>query len=138
MPPKVAAAYRKAAALEPDHAPTYNGLGNALREERKFPEAIAAYEALGLRLVMGERDGVRFRDAYDGTWYVNCHCNGGVFNLGHRNPSVLAALRTALETDEIDVGNHHLVSGWKARLGARPGAVTSFRSGPTSRPPPIV
>ena len=83
---------------------------------------VAAYEALGLRLVMGERSGVRFRDAYDGTWYINCHCNGGVFNLGHRHPAVVAAVRSAL--DHLDVGNHHLVSGWRAALAERLAATT--------------
>lgn len=78
---------------------------------------VEAYRALGLELVMGERTGVRFRDAYDGRWFVNCHCNGGVFNLGHRHPAVVAAVREAL--DSLDVGNHHLVSGWRAKLAQR-------------------
>jgi len=76
-----------------------------------------ALEALGVRVVVGEREGARFRDAYSGRWYWNCHCNGGVFNLGHRHPRVVAALREAL--DHLDVGNHHLVSGWRARLAAQ-------------------
>ncbi len=83
---------------------------------------VDAYRALGLELVMGERDGVRFRDAYDGRWYVNCHCNGGVFNLGHRHPTVVRAVRDAL--DHLDVGNHHLVSGWRAALAEGLAATT--------------
>jgi putrescine aminotransferase len=73
-----------------------------------------ALEAIGVDLVIGEREGPRFRDAYTGRWYWNCHCNGGVFNLGHRHPAVIAAVREGL--DHLDVGNHHLVSGWRARL----------------------
>jgi putrescine aminotransferase len=73
-----------------------------------------ALEAIGVDLVMGEREGARFRDAYSGRWFWNCHCNGGVFNLGHRHPRVVAALREAL--DHLDLGNHHLISGWRARL----------------------
>jgi acetylornithine/succinyldiaminopimelate/putrescine aminotransferase len=73
-----------------------------------------ALEAIGVDLVMGEREGARFRDAYTGRWYWNCHCNGGVFNLGHRHPAVVAAVREGL--DLLDVGNHHLISGWRARL----------------------
>ncbi len=76
-----------------------------------------ALRAIGVEIVIGERDGARFRDAYDGSWYWNCHCNGGVFNLGHRHPHVVAALRDAL--DELDVGNHHLFSGRRARLAER-------------------
>jgi len=84
---------------------------------------VDAYRSLGLELVMGDREGVRFRDAYDGRWFVNCHCNGGVFNLGHRHPAVVAAVREAL--DSLDVGNHHLVSGWRAKLAERLAATTS-------------
>lgn len=86
---------------------------------------VAAYEALGLDLVMGERAGARFRDAFDGRWYVNCHSNGGVFNLGHLNPTVVAAVRDAL--GRVDIGNHHLVSGWRAALAARLVATTDGR-----------
>ncbi len=86
------------------------------------PGKVAAFAALGLDIVMGERRGARFRDAFSGTWYYNCHCNGGVFNLGHRHPAVVAAVRGALE--ELDIGNHHFVSGWRARLAERLAATT--------------
>jgi acetylornithine/succinyldiaminopimelate/putrescine aminotransferase len=83
---------------------------------------VDTYRALGLELVMGERAGAVFADAYDGTRYVNCHANGGVFNLGHRHPAVVAAVRHAL--DHLDIGNHHLVSGWRAALAERLAATT--------------
>jgi putrescine aminotransferase len=81
-----------------------------------------ALQAMGIDIVIGEREGARFRDAYSGRWYWNCHCNGGVFNLGHRHPEAVRALREAL--DHLDVGNHHLISGWRARLGAQLAAST--------------
>jgi len=81
-----------------------------------------ALEAMGVDLVMGEREGARFRDAYTDRWYWNCHCNGGVFNLGHRHPAVVAAVREGL--DHLDVGNHHLISGWRARLAEQLGEST--------------
>jgi acetylornithine aminotransferase len=81
-----------------------------------------ALEAIGVEIVVGERLGPRFRDAFTGRWYWNCHCNGGVFNLGHRHPRILAALREGL--DHLDVGNHHLVSGWRARLAEQLAAST--------------
>lgn len=87
------------------------------------PGKVAAYRSLGLKLVMGERQGIGFRDAFDDRWYVNAHCNGGVFNLGHRNPAVIEALRNALEF--LDIGNHHLVSGWRAQLAERLSATTN-------------
>ena len=74
-------------------------------------------EEIGVDIVIGEREGARFRDAYSGRWYWNCHCNGGVFNLGHRHPRVVGAMRDAL--DHLDVGNHHLISGWRASLAER-------------------
>lgn len=86
---------------------------------------VRALEAIGIEIVVGEREGARFRDAYTGRWYWNCHCNGGVFNLGHRNPSVVAAVRAAL--DHLDVGNHHLVSGWRARLAEQLATSTGGR-----------
>ncbi len=84
-----------------------------------------ALEALGVEVVVGEREGARFRDAYSGRWFWNCHCNGGVFNLGHRHPRVVGALREAL--DHLDVGNHHLVSGWRAKLAEQLAASTGGR-----------
>jgi putrescine aminotransferase len=84
-----------------------------------------ALQAIGVDVVVGEREGARFRDAYSGRWYWNCHNNGGVFNLGHRHPRVVAALRDAL--DELDVGNHHLISGWRARLATQLSASTDDR-----------
>ncbi len=83
---------------------------------------VAAYEAMGLHLVMGDRSGTRFRDAFGDRWLYNCHCNGGVFNLGHRHAAVVAAVRDALE--QLDIGNHHLVSGWRAILAERLAATT--------------
>ncbi len=93
--------------------------------EHVNPGKVAAFEALGLDLVMGERSGSRFRDAFSGRWFYNCHCNGGVFNLGHRHPQVIDAVRDGL--DHLDIGNHHLVSGWRARLAERLAATTGGR-----------
>ncbi len=86
------------------------------------PGKVAAFDAMGVDLVMGERSGARFRNAFDGRWLYNCHCNGGVFNLGHRHPIVVDAVRDAL--DALDIGNHHLVSGWRAKLAERLVATT--------------
>ena len=86
---------------------------------------VRALDALGVQIVVGEREGGRFRDAYSGRWYWNCHCNGGVFNLGHRHPGVITAVREGL--DHLDVGNHHLLSGWRARLAEQLSASTGNR-----------
>ncbi|MEO8092821.1 MAG: aminotransferase class III-fold pyridoxal phosphate-dependent enzyme [bacterium] len=89
------------------------------------PGKVAFFSELGLDLIPGERGGVRFSDAYSGRSYLNCHCNGGVFNLGHRNPRLIAALRGAL--DDLDLGNHHLISGWRAKLAERLAETTGGR-----------
>ncbi|MDH5374152.1 MAG: aminotransferase class III-fold pyridoxal phosphate-dependent enzyme, partial [Acidimicrobiia bacterium] len=81
------------------------------------PAKVEFFNRLGIDLVMGDRRGARFQDAFTGRWYYNCHSNGGVFNLGHRNEAVAQALRSGL--DELDVGNHHLISGWRSVLGDR-------------------
>ncbi len=86
------------------------------------PGKVALFRELDLRFVMGERGGSTFTDAYTGDRLYNCHCNGGVFNLGHRNEAVLRAVSEALES--VDIGNHHLVSGLRARLAERLGATT--------------
>jgi len=101
--------------------------GDAMRAyaEHLSRGKVETFEALGVDIVLGRRDGPFFFDAYDGRRFYNCHCNGGVFNLGHRHPAIVAALRGSL--DEIDVGNHHLVSGWKAALGARLAVTTGGR-----------
>src|SRR5262249_2932200 len=80
---------------------------------------------VGGELVMGERSGAPFADAFSGRWYWNCHSNVGAHNLGHRHPAVVAALKSAL--DHLDVGNQHLVSGVRAHLAARLGATTAGR-----------
>ena len=70
---------------------------------------------------MGSAHGVAVPERVRRRWLYNCHCNGGVFNLGHRHPAVVAAVREAL--DHLDIGNHHLVSGWRAPLAERLAAI---------------
>ena len=66
----------------------------------------------GNDVVLGRRAGGRFEDRRSGRWLWNCHSNGGVFNFGHRNPTVIAAVTSAL--DQVDIGNHHTPSPWRA------------------------
>lgn len=94
----------------------------AVFREHVAPHKLAYYERLGLRLVMGARGGIWFEDAYSGRRFINCHSNGGVFNLGHRNPRVTRAVADAL--NDLDIGNHHFPSGHRARLAARLAATT--------------
>jgi acetylornithine/succinyldiaminopimelate/putrescine aminotransferase len=78
------------------------------------PHRVRALRALGVDLVIGRREGYRLWDL-GGRALLDFHLNGGVFNLGHRNPELVAALTEALET--LDIGNHHFPSVERAALG---------------------
>lgn len=77
------------------------------------PDRVRFLTAAGIDLVMGHRQGYRIADV-DGRELIDVHLNGGVFNLGHRNPEVIAALQDALLT--LDIGNHHFPSTERAQL----------------------
>ncbi len=51
--------------------------------------------------------------------------HGGVFNLGHRNPAVISAVRSTLAV--ADIGNHHLPSPLRSELAMRLAATTDNR-----------
>lgn len=85
------------------------------------------FKMFGLDFVFGRRERAYVWDATSGKRLINCHCNGGVFNLGHRNPKVIAALTRALK--ELDIGNHHFISEQRAMLAEKlaelmPGDIT--------------
>jgi len=81
-----------------------------------MPARVAAWENLGVPLVIGRREGYRLWDL-DGHELLDLHLNGGTFNLGHRPREPLEALRTALES--LDVGNHHFPSEARGELAER-------------------
>jgi len=61
----------------------------------------------GIDLVIDRREGYLLWDM-DGRRLIDVHLNGGTYNLGHRNPEVIAALKTAM--GHFDIGNHHFPS----------------------------
>ena len=63
---------------------------------------VQTYQKYRMVLVPGERQGVYIHDL-DGRRFMNMHCNGGVFNLGHRPESTAQALRDAMAT--MDMGS---------------------------------
>jgi putrescine aminotransferase len=75
------------------------------------------YGMVDLNFVLGRREGPWMWDITGEKKLINCHCNGGVFNLGHRHPEILKVMRAAL--DELDIGNHHLMSEQRAMLGQK-------------------
>ncbi|MFN8212361.1 MAG: aminotransferase class III-fold pyridoxal phosphate-dependent enzyme [Candidatus Nanopelagicales bacterium] len=82
-------------------------------QEFVCPDRVRFLSSAGIDLVIGRREGYRIWDL-DGRELIDIHLNGGVFNLGHRNPQVIAALTSALET--LDIGNHHFPSVERAEL----------------------
>ena len=81
------------------------------------PNKLAYYQRMGLQMVMGKREGIWFEDAYTKLRLINCHCNGGVFSLGHCNPRVTGPVAEAL--GKLDIGNHHFVSAQRTQLASR-------------------
>jgi len=86
------------------------------------PGRVSVFRQMGLDFVPGRRAGVWMWDVDGSRKLLNCRCSGGVFNLGHRPPRVVAALKAAL--DEIDVGDHMLLDEMRAALGKRLAALT--------------
>jgi len=76
------------------------------------PHKAAAYQALGMDLVQGRREGVRVWDL-DGRDYINLRSSGGVFNFGHHPRFAVEALTSALA--EHDMGDWLLPSARRAR-----------------------
>lgn len=74
------------------------------------------YREFGWDIIEGKREGIFFWDI-DGKRYFDCHVCGGVYNLGHRHPAVIGAVKNAL--DHLDLGNHHLVSPDRVRLAKK-------------------
>ncbi len=72
------------------------------------------FQAAGIDFVMGRREGPFIWDVAGRTRLIDCHCNGGVYNLGHRHPELIETLIASLR--ELDIGNHHLISEQRAAL----------------------
>lgn len=74
------------------------------------------FKKYGMDFVMGSRDGSYIHDIDGAKKLFNLHCNGGVFNLGHRNTELIDILKDSLT--DLDIGNHHLMSRERAELAA--------------------
>lgn len=79
------------------------------------------WQDLGVDLVIGRREGYYLYDL-TGKRLMDLHLNGGTYNLGHRNPEVIEALKEALEV--FDIGNHHFPSVCRAELAEKLNACT--------------
>jgi acetylornithine/succinyldiaminopimelate/putrescine aminotransferase len=70
----------------------------------------------GVDLVIDRREGYHLWDM-SGRRLIDMHLNGGTYNLGHRNPEVVAAFKEAI--DFFDIGNHHFPSVARTALAKR-------------------
>ncbi|MGD9078405.1 MAG: aspartate aminotransferase family protein [Desulfobacterales bacterium] len=77
---------------------------------------VAVFQKYGIDFVTGRREGTYLWDIDGKKRLFNLHCNGGVFNLGHRNPELIDLLKASLDGLELDIGNHHLISKYRAEL----------------------
>lgn len=59
---------------------------------------------MGIDLVIDRREGYHLFDM-DGRRLIDLHLNGGTYNLGHRHPELVEALRMGAQ--RFDMGNHH-------------------------------
>ena len=75
---------------------------------------VKTFKEYGIEFIFGKREGSFIWDIDGKKRLINCHSNGGVFNLGHRNPKIIKALQESLKT--LDIGNHHFVSKPRAQL----------------------
>lgn len=71
------------------------------------------WQEAGVPFVMGRREMYYMWDL-DGHRLIDCHLNGGTYNIGHRNPEVIAALIEG--TNHFDIGNHHFPAVMRAEL----------------------
>jgi 4-aminobutyrate aminotransferase-like enzyme len=97
---------------------------NALKQQAisDFSEHVSSAKArfwqqYEMDVVMGRREGPYFWDLDGNRRFWNLHCNGGVYNLGHRNPEIIRELNRAMQ--DLDMENGHLISSARADLGRR-------------------
>ena len=71
------------------------------------PGKTTDWQRFGVDLVIDRREGYYLYDM-DGKRLIDVHLNGGTYNLGHRNPEVVDAVKEGMKY--FDIGNHHFPS----------------------------
>lgn len=92
--------------------PSTNEEGFELIARHLSPHKAAAFQAVGIDLVQGRREGIRVWDL-EGRDYINCRSSGGVFNFGHHPRFAVEALTAAVA--EHDIGDWLLPSARRAQ-----------------------
>lgn len=88
---------------------SFDSKAQVLEKSEQFwnPDKTRFWSESGVDLVIDRREGYLLWDM-NGRRLIDVHLNGGTYNLGHRNPEVVAAVKDAM--DRFDVGNHHFPS----------------------------
>ncbi|WFR72865.1 aminotransferase class III-fold pyridoxal phosphate-dependent enzyme [Prescottella defluvii] len=88
---------------------TFESKSEVLEKSVRYwnPDKTKFWTNSGVDLVIDRREGYFLWDM-SGRRLIDLHLNGGTYNLGHRNPEVVAAVTDALQ--RFDVGNHHFPS----------------------------
>jgi putrescine aminotransferase len=95
----------------------------ALSDFAKFisPMKVRTMKAAGIDIIEDKREGVSVWDI-TGKKYIDCQTGSGIMNVGRRNPDIIRALKTALDT--YDIGIFLLCSKPKADLAKKLAEIT--------------
>jgi acetylornithine/succinyldiaminopimelate/putrescine aminotransferase len=87
----------------------FDSKAEVLGKAKEFwnPDKTQFWTDAGVDLVIDKREAYFIWDM-DGRRLIDLHLNGGTYNLGHRNPEVVAAVTAGME--QFDMGNHHFPS----------------------------
>ena len=85
------------------------------------PQKVRVLKNAGLDIIEGRREGAYVWDM-NGTRYIDCITSAGSFNVGRRNPEIIAALKQAL--DQYDLGGFLMCSKPKADLAKKLAEIT--------------
>lgn len=86
-----------------------------LQKSREYwnPAKTDDWQNWGVDLVIDQREGYYLWDV-DGRRLMDFHLNGGIYNLGHRNPEVIGAIEEGMR--HFDIGNHHFPAIMRTRV----------------------
>ena len=97
---------------------SFESKAQVLEQSKKYwnPDKTQFWTDAGVDLVLDRREGYFLWDM-SGRRLIDMHLNGGTYNLGHRNPEIMAALIDGMQ--HFDIGNHHFPSVARTALAQR-------------------
>lgn len=84
-----------------------------------IPGRQKAYQLLGWDFIPGKREGCYVWDLAGKRRFIDVRSSGGVFNLGHRPPATIRALKKAIDELELDMSDHLLMSRYRVELAEK-------------------